>query len=115
MTQPQGLTSGTADFSAATAWRTAQAEEYSQWEAAGEIYHGNALAYTEGMPVPASNVIAHDYEVQGLVRRPAGWEDPVPGDGIEDKAPASAPAAETPVSDGAPENVAVKRTAPRKG
>lgn len=113
MTQPDGVTSGAPDFAAATAWRASQVEEYSQWEAAGDIYHGNALAYTAGDPVPASNVVAHDYDAQGLVRRPAGWTDPVPGDNIED-APKAAPVA-APVSDGAPENTAVKRTTPRDG
>jgi len=116
MTQPQGATSGATDFEAATAWRASQVEEYSQWVAAGDIYHGNALAYTKGMPVPASNVIAHNYDAAGLVERPAGWSDPVPGDGIEDAEPVAEPVAVAPsTSDGAPENVAVRRTARTKG
>lgn len=85
MTMPtRGINSGAPDFQAATAWRQSQVEEYGAWVAAGDIYVGNALAYTEGDPVPATNVAAYGYDVAGLVRRPDGWTDPVPGDGIED-------------------------------
>ncbi len=91
MTQPTELTSGAATFEDAMAWRASQVEEYGSWVAAQDIYHGNALAYTAGDPVPASNVKQYDYDVQKLVVRPKGWEDPVPGDGIED-APNAAPA-----------------------
>lgn len=47
----------------------AQLEEYSQYVAAGPIYVGNALAYNEGDPIPASNVKALGYEKHGLAVR----------------------------------------------
>lgn len=43
----------------------AQTTEYSQWVAARDIYHGTALAYRKGDPVPASNVKAHGYDRTG--------------------------------------------------
>lgn len=128
MTMPQGTNSGAADFAAATAWRASQIQEYSQWEAAQPIYHGNALAYNEGDPVPASNVIAWNYDANGLVRRPDGWSDPVPGDDIEDEpaaasgieaAPAGVSTVDSDVSTvddasaGEPSATAVKRTGKR--
>lgn len=115
MTSPTEFTSGAQTFEDAIAWRASQVEEYSQWIAAGNIYHGNALAYTEGDPVPASNVKAHDYDVKGLVRRPDGWTDPVPGDGIEDEPVGTlgTPAAESNV-DPTPDTTAVKHTPKRR-
>lgn len=112
MTQPQEFTSGAQDFEAAMAWRASQVEEYSAWVAASDIYHGRALAYVAGDPVPASNVIAYNYDRDGLVKRPEGWTDPVPGDNIED-APAPAVSTVDPVDD-TPENTAVKHTPARK-
>lgn len=109
MTTPHSATTGAPDFEAAMAWRASQVEEYSQWVAAQDIYVGNGLAYVKGDPVPASNVIAHDYDAAGMVVRPEGWADPVPGDGIED-APTPAPS----TVDGAQDGVAVKRT-PKRG
>lgn len=100
MTQPNGHTSGASTFEDAIAWRASQIEEYGSWVAAVDIYHGNALAYVAGDPVPASNVKQYDYDVKGIVRRPDGWEDPVPGDGIEDE-----PVAVTPGSGSAESNV----------
>jgi hypothetical protein len=47
----------------------AQAEEYGTFVAKGPIYHDGALAYTEGHPVPRSNVERHKYEEQGLVSK----------------------------------------------
>lgn len=108
MTQPQEHTSGAQTFEDAIAWRASQVEEYSSWVAAQDIYYGNALAYVKGDAVPASNVIAHSYDAAGLVERPAGWSDPVPGDGIEDApAPTAAPSPST--VDDEP-TTAVKRT-----
>lgn len=49
--------------------RKAQEAEYGQWVATGRIYVGNALAYTAGRPVPASNVKRYGYDKQGLVKR----------------------------------------------
>lgn len=49
------------------AYREAQLEEYGQWVAKGPIYVGNARAYNEGDPVPASNVEAYKYDEMGLV------------------------------------------------
>lgn len=49
--------------------RKAQQAEYGQWVAVQRIYHGNALAYTPGRPVPASNVKRHGYDKRGLVKR----------------------------------------------
>lgn len=38
-------------------WRDAQAEEYSQWVAAGPVYTtSGAMAYGRGYPIPAGNV-----------------------------------------------------------
>lgn len=111
MTQPVEFTSGAPTFEAAMAWRASQVEEYGSWIAAGNIYHGNALAYTEGDPVPASNVIAYNYDRDGLVRRPDGWEDPVPGDNIEDAPTVEAPS--TVDTETTAETTAVKHT-PRK-
>lgn len=107
MSQPMEFTSGAPTFEDAMAWRASQVEEYSSWVAASAIFHGNALAYNEGDPVPASNVKLYDYDVKGLVRRPDGWTDPVPGDGIEDAPVAVAPAPST--VDDEP-TTAVKRT-----
>lgn len=109
MTQPTELTSGAPTFEAAMAWRASQVEEYSSWEAAQDIYVGNGLAYVEGDPVPASNVKRFNYDVDGLVRRPKGWTDPVPGDGIEDEPTTDVAPAPSTVDDG-PTAVAVKRT-----
>lgn len=50
-------------------WQSQQEEEWGQWEAVEQIEHGGALAYDVGHPVPHSNVVAHGYEKQGLVRR----------------------------------------------
>lgn len=46
-----------------------QAAEYGQWVAKERIYHGTALAYLPGDPVPASNVAAHKYDEAGLVEK----------------------------------------------
>jgi hypothetical protein len=51
------------------AFAKAQAEEYGTFVAKGPIYHDGALAYTEGHPVPKSNVERHKYEEQGLVSK----------------------------------------------
>lgn len=111
MTQPVEITSGAATFEDAMAWRASQVEEYSSWVAAQDIYVGNGLAYNAGDPVPASNVVKFDYDSRGLVRRPDGWTDPVPGDGIEDEPQPKTDVATAPsnVDDG-PTAVAVKRT-----
>lgn len=49
--------------------RAARDAEYAQYVAVQRIYHGGALAYTPGRPVPASNVKRHGYDKQGLVKR----------------------------------------------
>ena len=113
MTQPVEFTSGAATFEDAMAWRASQVEEYSAWVAATDIMHGNALAYNAGDPVPASNVKQYDYDTRGLVRRPDGWTDPVPGDGIED-APAVEPSTVDAAPETRPDSVAVRRTAKSK-
>ncbi len=51
------------------AFLDAQAAEYGQWVAKDRIYHGVALAYLPGDPVPASNVAAHKYDEAGLVEK----------------------------------------------
>lgn len=115
MTQPTELTTGAATFEEAIAWRHSQVAEYSAWVAAQDIYVGNALGYVKGDSVPASNVIAYNYDTQGLVERPDGWTDPVPGDGIDD-APTAAPStvdSATPQPEPTPENTAVKHTPPK--
>ena len=48
--------------------RAERAKEYGQWVANEAIYVGNALAYNEGDPVPASNVKRHGYDKSGQVR-----------------------------------------------
>lgn len=50
-------------------FRDAQVKEYGQYVAAAPIYVGNALAYAEGHPVPASNVKLHGYDKNGLVKK----------------------------------------------
>ena len=47
----------------------AQRVEYGTYVANEDIFHGSALAYAEGHPVPVSNVELHGYDEQGLVRR----------------------------------------------
>lgn len=47
----------------------AQEKDWSQFVAVARIFHGNALAYNPGDPVPASNVELHGYLKQGLVAR----------------------------------------------
>jgi hypothetical protein len=49
----------------------AQREEYGQFVAAVPIYHGNALAFDVGHPVPATNVATYGYEANKLVTRVA--------------------------------------------
>lgn len=49
----------------------AQRVEYGTWVAREDIYHGSALAYHAGQPVPVSNVEQHDYAELGLVERVA--------------------------------------------
>lgn len=49
--------------------RKRRREEYGQFVAVKRIYHGGALAFTPGRPVPASNVRKHGYDKRGLVRR----------------------------------------------
>lgn len=49
------------DFTSATR------REYGQYVAKEQIFHGNALAYNPGDPVPASNVKLHKYDEQGVV------------------------------------------------
>ncbi len=44
-------------------------EDYSQYVAVVPIYVDGALAYRLGDPVPATNVKAHDYESNGLVKK----------------------------------------------
>ncbi len=51
--------------------RAEQLEEYGQWVATAPIMFGNALAYTEGHPVPASAVETYGYDKQHLVKRVA--------------------------------------------
>lgn len=113
MTQPMEFTSGAQTFEDAMAWRASQVEEYGSWVAAQDIYHGNALAYVAGDPVPATNVKAYDYDVKGLVRRPDGWTDPVPGDGIEDAPPTVDAPSTVDTTTAAPEDTAVKATRKR--
>lgn len=50
-------------------WQSEQEEEWGQWEAIEQIEHGGALAYDVGHPVPHSNVVRHEYDKQGLVKR----------------------------------------------
>lgn len=75
MSQPvQGVAepTGPRDEAEQAEWekhRAAQVREYEQFEATADIWHGGALAYAAGHPVPASNVERHGYEEQGLVRR----------------------------------------------
>lgn len=114
MTQPIEFTTGAPDFNAAMAWRASQVEEYSSWVAASDIYVGRALAYVKGDPVPASNVITHNYDRDGLVERPAGWSDPVPGDNIEDAAPVAAAPSTVDQDQAEAEATAFQRTTPKK-
>lgn len=58
-------------------YAAAQAAEYGRYVANGPIYFGGALAYTKDHPVPTSNVEAHKYLEQGLVRE-VGTELPTP-------------------------------------
>ncbi len=44
-------------------------EDYAQYVAVVPIYFDGALAYLVGDPVPATNVKAHDYEANGLVKK----------------------------------------------
>jgi hypothetical protein len=44
-------------------------EDRSQYVAVAPIYYDGALAYRVGDPVPATNVKAHDYEANGLVKK----------------------------------------------
>lgn len=48
-------------------FRRAQQVEYGTWVAATDIYHGTAMAYRAGDPVPVSNVERHGYVDAGLV------------------------------------------------
>lgn len=50
-------------------FRNAQQIEYGTYVATTDIYVGTALAYTEGMSVPVSNVKAHGYDKMKLVRK----------------------------------------------
>jgi hypothetical protein len=47
----------------------AQEVEYGTYVAKEDIFHGAALAYAEGHPVPISNVELHGYDRLGAVRR----------------------------------------------
>ncbi len=47
----------------------AQSKEYGQYVATQDIYIGNALAYREGDPVPASNVSLHGYDKNNQVAK----------------------------------------------
>ena len=49
-------------------YRQKQLREYSEWVATVDIFVGFALAYRAGDPVPSSNVAAHGYDKNGLVR-----------------------------------------------
>lgn len=44
------------------AYRMDRREDYSKWVAAQNIYHDGVLAYTEGSPVPDTNVRLHKYD-----------------------------------------------------
>lgn len=55
--------------------RRLTAREYGQWVATEDIYHGTALAYRKGDPVPAANVELHGYDRAGLVDRVAEAAD----------------------------------------
>ena len=57
------------DPSAALARRTEQEAEYGTWVAVAAIDHGVVRAYNIGDPVPASNVVAHGYDTDGLVAK----------------------------------------------
>jgi hypothetical protein len=52
-------------------FKAAQAVEYGTWVAREDIFHGSALAYVAGHPVPVSNVERHGYDELGLVERVA--------------------------------------------
>lgn len=43
-------------------------EDYGQWVAVENIYHGTALAYAVGHPVPHTNVQLHGYDKTGQVK-----------------------------------------------
>lgn len=58
---PAGVPATAEDVVAATR------KEYGQYVAADQIFHGNALAYNQGDPVPASNVKLHGYDEDGRV------------------------------------------------
>jgi hypothetical protein len=45
----------------------AQAAEWGEWVAIGDIYVGNALAARRGDAIPKSNVEKHGYDKDGLV------------------------------------------------
>lgn len=79
MTQPN------AGEVAARDLRAEQAKEYGQYVAAQDIHVGYALAYRAGDPVPASNVNANGYLVDGLVAK-------VGVNRAEQAAPTAAPA-----------------------
>ena len=61
-----------------SAWeqhRSEQLAEYGTYVATHVIYHGNAVAYNVGHPVPVSNVRLYGYDKQGLVARVDGVSD----------------------------------------
>jgi hypothetical protein len=56
--------------------KAAQAVEYGTWTAREDIFHGAALAYAAGQPVPVSNVETYGYDELGLVERVADRSAP---------------------------------------
>lgn len=69
MTQPFVSPFGVPDDDVEAAeFAAAQQAEYSKWEAAQVITHGNATAYLEGHPIPVGNVERLGYAKRGQAR-----------------------------------------------
>ena len=69
-----------ADDVGAAEYAAAQLREYSKWEAATTIPHGNAIAYHEGHPIPIDNVERLGYAKAGLARLAHEYIDRNPED-----------------------------------
>lgn len=61
-------------------YNAAQVAEWSKYEASGVIYHGNAVAATEGMPLPRSSVDKLGWFKNGLARLQADYIEANPDD-----------------------------------
>jgi hypothetical protein len=94
-------------------------EEFGQFEAVQQIFHGNALAFDVGHPVPVGNTEKYGYEKNNMVRRIATPEEARRGErsvpALADDAAEEARNEEPANVEAAPQPASTRSTGAKKG